>query len=92
MIKTYRHNGLKELFETGATARIDKQFHARLREILDVVNSASDLRSINQPGYRLHQLKQFKPVRMSVRVLGAWRVTFEWDKGDAYRVDFEQYH
>lgn len=92
MIKTYRHSGLKDLFETGATPRIDKKFHARCIEVLDVVNRASDLRALNLPGYRLHQLKQFKPVRFSIWISGAWRITFEWDKGDAYRVDFEQYH
>lgn len=92
MIKTYRHNGLKELVETGSTSKINVKFHARIIEILGVIEGAKDLRDLNQPGYRLHQLKQFNPVRMSVRVIGAWRITFEWDKGDAYRVDLEQYH
>ena len=36
MIKTYRHNGLKELFETGATRRINAKFHARCIEALQV--------------------------------------------------------
>jgi proteic killer suppression protein len=92
MIRTYRHNGLKELFETGATRRIDAKFHARCREALDVLNAAADLRALNLPALRLHQLKQFKPLRYSIWISGAWRITFEWDKGDAYRVDFEQYH
>jgi proteic killer suppression protein len=92
MINTYRHNGLKELFETGKTARIDAKFHARCIDILDVINRATDLRALNVPGYRLHQLKQFKPVRYSVWVSAQWRITFEWDKGQANRVDFEQYH
>lgn len=92
MIKTYRHNGLKELFEGGKTARIDSKFHARCIEALDVLNRATDLRALNLPSLRLHQLKQFKPLRYSIWISGAWRITFEWDKGDAYRVDFEQYH
>jgi toxin HigB-1 len=91
MIKTYRHSGLKELFESGKTARIDAKFHARCIEVLDVLNRATDLRALNLPSLKLHQLKQFKPVRYSVRISGAWRITFEWDK-DAYRVDLEQYH
>jgi proteic killer suppression protein len=92
MIRTFRHNGLKDLMETGKTARIDAKFHARCIDALDVLNTATDLRAINQPALRLHQLKQFKPVRYSITITGAWRITFEWDKGDAYRVDFEQYH
>lgn len=92
MIKTYRHSGLKDLFETGKTARIDAKFHARCVEGLDVLNRAIDLRAINLPAFRLHQLKQFNPVRYSMTISGAWRITFEWKNGDAYRVDFEQYH
>ncbi|XUM25096.1 type II toxin-antitoxin system RelE/ParE family toxin (plasmid) [Bradyrhizobium oligotrophicum S58] len=92
MIRTFRHNGLKDLMETGKTARIDAKFHARCIEALDVLNTAADLRALNQPMFRLHQLKQFKPVRYSLTISGAWRITFEWDRGDAYRVDFEQYH
>jgi proteic killer suppression protein len=57
-----------------------------------MLNRATDLRALNLPSSRLHQLKQFKPVRYSLTISGAWRITFEWDKGDAYRVDFEQYH
>ena len=92
MIKTYRHNGLKELVETGKTAKIDAKFHARCLEALDALRTATDLRSLNRPAFRLHQLKQFKPVRYSIWVSAQWRITFEWDKGEAYRVDFEQYH
>jgi len=61
-------------------------------EALQVLNAATDLRAMNKPEYRLHQLKQFKPVRYSIWISGQWRITFEYDKGDAYRVDFEQYH
>lgn len=92
MIKTYKSKGLKELFETGRSSRIDAQFQARCIERLDVLNRATDLRALNLPGYNLHALKQFKPLRYSIWISGAWRITFEWDKGDAYRVDFEQYH
>src|SRR3954451_1638052 len=80
MIKTYRHTGLKELFESGKTARIDAKFHARCIEALDVLNRAPDLRAINLPSLRLHQLKQFKPLRYSIWISGQWRITFEWIK------------
>jgi toxin HigB-1 len=33
-----------------------------------------------------------KPVRYSVHVNGPWCITFEFENGDAYRVDYEQYH
>jgi len=32
------------------------------------------------------------PKRYTIHVNGPWSITFEFDAGDAYRVDFEQYH
>jgi len=92
MIKTFKHKGLKELFERGGTSRIDSKLHQRCIERLDVLNRAADLRALNLPGYNPHPLKQFKPMRYSIWVTGSWRITFEFEKGDAYRVDLEQYH
>lgn len=92
MIKTYRHKGLKELFETGKTALVDSKVQQRCVQVLDVLNRATDTRALNIPGWNLHQLKQHKPLRWSIKVTGAWRITFEYEKGDAYRVDLEQYH
>ena len=92
MIKTFKSKGLKELFERGETRRIDAQFHGRCIERLDFLNRAVNVQQLNLPGWNLHALKQYKPLRYSIWVSGAWRITFEWDKSDAYRVDFEQYH
>ena len=43
------------------------------------------------PGWRLHRLHT-KPERYALDVNGPWRITFEWEDGEAFRVDLEQYH
>lgn len=92
MIRSYRHKGLKELFEKGRTAKIDKKMQARCLEILDAINRAKHTAELNLPGYQLHPLHQFKPWRWSIWVSGSWRITFEFHDGDASHVDFLQYH
>ncbi|MEI9995070.1 MAG: type II toxin-antitoxin system RelE/ParE family toxin [Rhizomicrobium sp.] len=92
MIKTFKDKGLKELFERGRTSRIATRFHDRCREILDVINRAAHTNQMNLPGYVLHPMHQFDPIRWTIRVTAQWRITFEFRDGDAYRVDFEQYH
>ena len=92
MIQNYKSKGLKELFQKGTSKKIDPQYHARCREILDVINRANTISAVNQPGYFLHPLKYLRPMRWAVEVNGPWRITFEFHKGDAYRVDYEQYH
>jgi proteic killer suppression protein len=58
---------------------------------LDVMNAASTLENMDVPGFKFHPLHG-KPQRYSLHVNGPWCVTFEFINGDAYRVDFEQYH
>ena len=41
---------------------------------------------------RIHRLKGFKSPRWSIRVNGNWRVTLEFEDGNAYIVNYEDYH
>ena len=91
MIETFRHKGLTELFETGATAKIAPALHKRIIVRLDAMEAASQVGELAQPGFDLHPLHG-KPLRYSIHVNGPWCITFEWTNGAAWRVDLEQYH
>jgi toxin HigB-1 len=91
VIRTFRHAGLRELFETGRTARVRPDLQRRALTRLKVLDEAVVPGELNVPGFNFHRL-QGKPVRYSLHVNGPWCVTFEWEDGDAVRVDLEQYH
>ena len=91
MIKTFRNRALADLRATGETGKIDRRMHRRILVRLDRLNVAEKPDEMNVPGFDFHPLMG-KPQRYSVHVNGPWCVTFEFEKGDAYRVDFEQYH
>lgn len=63
----------------------------RIRVRLTALNEAQDVRELNIPGWKLHPL-QGKLARFALAVNGPWRITFEWEDGDALRVDLEQCH
>lgn len=92
MIKSFRHKGLKRLFETGERRGVATELGDRLRRQLDVLNRARSTRDLDLPGYRLHQLKGNRAGTWSVTVSGNWRVTFTFEDEDAYDVDLEDYH
>ena len=92
MIKSFRHKGLKRLFETGERRGVAPELADRLRRQLDVLNRAGSTRDLNLPGYRLHQLKGNHAGTWSVTVSGNWRVTFTFEGEDAFDVDLEDYH
>ena len=59
-----------------------------LRHVLD---EAESLQEMNLPGFDIHPLRG-KHQRYSIHVNGPWCITFEWNNGEALRVDLEQYH
>jgi len=56
------------------------------------LNTAQSTDDMSIPGYRLHRLKGKAKVRWSIRVNGKLRLTFVFDSGDAYVLDYEDYH
>ncbi len=92
MIRTFKNKALADLFQSGKTARIDQRMHRRISIRLDAINEAVEIAEINVPGYNFHSLSGFHPTRYSIHVNGPWCITFEFQAGDAFNVDFEQYH
>jgi proteic killer suppression protein len=83
---------LATLWEQGSSKRIDARLHGRILRRLDALDRAAHPEDMNIPGFDFHALKGHRPTRYTAHVNGPWCITFESEDGDAYRVDFEQYH
>ncbi len=92
MIKTFKHKGLVELWEAGRSAKIDAKLQRKILRVLDALDAALSVQDLNNPGFDFHALKGFDPTRYTIHVNGPWCITFEFDNGEANRIDFEQYH
>lgn len=90
MIRSFRNKELANLW-AGSRSKIDSRMHDRLLARLDVLNAAAKPEDMDVSGWDFHMLRG-KPQRFTVHVNGPWCLTFEFDGGDAWRVDFEQYH
>jgi proteic killer suppression protein len=91
MIKSFRNKELQKLWE-GRRSKIDARFLKRIARRLDALDAASVAEDLNLPEFDFHSLLGFDPKRYSIHVNGPWAITFEFEDGDAYRVDLEQYH
>jgi proteic killer suppression protein len=91
VIKSFQHAGLRELFEAGRSPRVRQDLQRRALVRLKALDEAALPSDVNVPGFSFHRL-QGRPVRYSVHVNGPWCLTFEWQGGDAVRVNLEQYH
>ena len=92
MIKTFRHKGLRRFFETGNTTGIQPNHIKRLRMQLAALDTATTIEDMAIPGFRLHSLKGELRGRWSISVSGNWRITFEFNDGNAFILDHEDYH
>jgi proteic killer suppression protein len=92
MIKSFRHKGLRRLYETGSTSGVQDSHAKRLRMQLAALDTAQAVEDMDIPGFRLHPLKGAMRGRWSISVNGNWRITFEFQDGNAYVLDYEDYH
>ncbi len=88
MIKTFRSKPLADLWSTSKTSKIDIRLQKRIRARLDQLDAASQPEDMDLPGFDFHMLHG-KPHRYTVHVNGPWCIMFEFQDGDAYRVDLE---
>ena len=92
MIKSFRHKGLRKVFETGSTSGVQASHAKRLRMQLAALDTSQTIADMNVPGFALHPLKGEMRGRWSISVSGKWRLTFEFKDGNAYVLDYEDYH
>ena len=67
--------------------------HAKkLRLQLAAIDTAQMLDDIDLPSFFLHPLKGNRSGVWSILVSGSWRVTFEFRDGNAYILNYEDFH
>ena len=92
MIKSFRHRGLKALYEGRRPAKITPGHVAKLKRILTALDRSSGPEGMDVPGFQLHPLKGVMKGHYSVSVSGNWRVTFRFKDEQAVGVDDLDYH
>ena len=92
MIKSFKHKGLKTLFDTGKSRKVSSGLQVRTLTIFDVMDQADHTNELNVPGLDFHGLRGHQPKRYSIHINGPWCVTFEFANGEAKNVNLEQYH
>ena len=92
VIKNFAHKGLEAFFRKGTAKGVQAKHTVRLERILDRLDAAAEVRDMDAPGYALHPLKGEFSGHWSVKVSGNWRLTFRFEQGNAYVVDYQDYH
>ncbi len=92
MIVSFRHKGLRRLYERGERQGVPPQFVNKIERILARLDVATVPADMNLPGFRLHRLRGELAGSCSVRVSGNWRIVFSFRGADACDVNLVDYH
>ena len=92
LIVSFRHKGLKLLFEKGDRRSVPPDYGDKVERILACLEEASENGRMDLPGFRLHPLRGDLAGYWSVTVSGNWRVVFRFEGGHAKDLDPIDYH
>lgn len=92
MIKSFKHKGLEDFFKTGNIKGINPEHKTKIKIILTALNSAKVIDDMDIPSFKLHKLKGDMQHLWSVTVRANYRITFGFENGEAYIVDYQDYH
>ena len=92
MIRSFKHRGLKRLYEQDDRSGIRPDLLETVERILTVLDSATTPQALDIPRYHLHPLKADLKGFWSVTVRANWRIIFRFEGGDAFDVELIDYH
>ena len=92
-IRTFRHAGLRRLYQRNQARGLPPDAVDKLRKMLAFLQdmeTEQEVRTI--PGWRADQLTGDRQGTWSLRVTGNWRLTFRVEAGELVEVNYEDYH
>ncbi len=80
------------MFQHDDGSKLPPDMVARIRLILSTLHAAQEIEAMNIPTFRLHPLKGELQGFFSVTVRANWRIIFRFEGGEAFDLDFIDYH
>lgn len=93
MIRSLADPETEKIWNGERSRKLPSDIQNIARRKMRQINRTANLFDLRVPGgNRFEQLKDYTPLRYSIRINDQWRVTFNWSNGDAHNVRIEDYH
>jgi len=91
MIESFKHRGLKRLYEHGDESKVNQFQLSKIKRILTALDAATRPEDLDLPGWRFHRLHGELKGHYSLWVSVNWRIIFKFGDGPQ-DVDLVDYH
>ena len=81
MIKSFRHKGLRQLFEDDNPKGLNPEHVRKIKQILSLLDAAEKTADLDYVTFRLHPLKGDLGGFWSLTVRANWRIIFRFENG-----------
>lgn len=92
MIVSIRHKSLRQYFEEGNGAKLPHDQLAKIARVLSALDAVSSEDDIKALGSGIHKLTGNLKGFWSIKVSANYRITFRFDAGDVFDIDYVDYH
>lgn len=92
MIASFKHRGLKRLYENDDHRGLSASYVDKIKRILARLDEAAGVTNMALPGFGLHPFKGKLKGLWAVSMSGNWHIVFRFEKGNAYDVDLIDHH
>lgn len=93
MIQSFKDKEAQRIFRRQRSRKLPHDIQQVAFRKLRMLNRAMTLNDLRvPPANRLEKLKGDRAGQYSIRINDQWRICFEWQEGDAYDVEIEDYH
>jgi len=93
MIESIAHKGLRLFWEKNDSSKLPPEQVEKIKRILSAVNTAKTLEPLRMvPGYKLHPLTGELKGFWAIWVTGNYRICFKFEDGNAYEINYLDYH
>jgi len=93
VIKSFKDSETEKVFNRRHSRRLPVGIQQTALRKLRMLNNAVSLDDPRiPPANRLEKLSGDRAGQYSIRVNDQWRICFEWQEGDAFRVEIIDYH
>ena len=93
MIRSFKDSEAEKIFALQRSRKLPYDIQQVALRKLRMLNNARTLQDLSSPpANRLEKLSGDRAGQYSIRINDQWRICFEWQDGDAHKVEITDYH